>query len=519
MRVLALYQRLLLCVVLAVAYAGVIAVVHGTEYVRLAVVSRLLVLHGTRRILGLDPVIGRLEVRPVSGLVTERPEYYAGVVEVPLHVAHVAFHMGLRIVLAPRERTLAVSHAVALDIRLGHHIEPVAVAELVPVAVVGIVACTDSVDVEALHQLHVLQHPLAADHISAVGIHLMPVHALEEHAPAVHENLRIPYLYLPEAHSDRNGLSSRRCQKPVHVWGFGRPLAGLLHLEAVVARRGYLPRKHFVTLGIEQGKRDICPAFPAQFYLEHAVLIASVKATDDPDVLDAPLLPGVEVAVSRYTGISEEVLVFEIGAVAPAEHLEADKVVLARAQVARDVELGLELAVLAVAYILPVDPEVHVGSDRTEVRDYVFSAPACRDLHDPAVASHMVALFGHERGIVPVLVAPGIAHVKVHRVAVSVELPYARHVHLVPVSVVVVLPEEVRRTFPGVLGPRELPFSVEGQIVRRGCRVGEHGGLGALVCEVRSMHGGPAVRVHPRVLPFGEGLRTGAQSCREHKHG
>ena len=70
------------------------------------------------------------------------------------------------------------------------------------------------------------------------------------------------------------------------------------------------------------------------------------------------LVAGIEEAVASETREAEEVLVFEVCAVAPAENLQG-KAVGARFKELCNVEFCLELAVLAVANEFAVDPQIN----------------------------------------------------------------------------------------------------------------------------------------------------------------
>ena len=87
----------------------------------------------------------------------------------------------------------------------------------------------------------------------------------------------------------------------------------------------------------------------------------------------------------------------------------------------------------------------------------------------------MVVLHGHFRRIVLEVSAPCESYVHVFRVAVSVDLPDAGHLHGVPLRVVVSFLEEVGRTLVGISHPVESPVALYGEIVCRslaGCLEG-----------------------------------------------
>ena len=72
--------------------------------------------------------------------------------------------------------------AVGLHVRLVDHIEAEPVAKPVEQGIVGVVAGADRVDVQFLHQLDVLFHPLPRHHVATVRIQFVPVHAFDQHA-------------------------------------------------------------------------------------------------------------------------------------------------------------------------------------------------------------------------------------------------------------------------------------------------------------------------------------------------
>ena len=89
---------------------------------------------------------------------------------------------------------------MAFLVGLGHHIDAVTVAQVIPLRIVAVVTGAHSIDVEALHDLKVLNHALAAHHVAAVGIHFVAVGALDEHGLTVDEQLGILDFHFAEAH-------------------------------------------------------------------------------------------------------------------------------------------------------------------------------------------------------------------------------------------------------------------------------------------------------------------------------
>ena len=84
-----------------------------------------------------------------------------------------------------------------------------------------------------------------------------------------------------------------------------------------------------------------------------------IQIRSHADVLNVFRSAGIEVAVAAYSGEAEEILVFQISPVAPAEHLECDQV-FPWFQVFGQIEFGFKFAVFTVADELSVHPKIHV---------------------------------------------------------------------------------------------------------------------------------------------------------------
>ena len=225
--ILALDERLGHLRVGRIADDSLVAGVHRAVDVGLAVDRCALVLDRTGEILGLDPVVGSLEVGAVAGFIAQGPDDDGRVVVAALDIALVALHMRKGIVVALGKGPVAITHTVGLDVGLGHHIDAVLVAEVIPVVVIRIVAGTHRIEVELLHDLDVLLHTGAGDYVTSVRIQLVAVGALDEDGLAVDEQLGVLDLDLAETdvHGDRLARGGRL--EGIEVRGLGRPLGGI----------------------------------------------------------------------------------------------------------------------------------------------------------------------------------------------------------------------------------------------------------------------------------------------------
>ena len=217
------------------------------------------------------------------------------------------------------------------------------------------------------------------------------------------------------------------------------------------------------------------------------------------------LVAGIEVAVAAHAREAEEILVFEVGAVAPAEDLEGEEI-LAGLDIFRDVEFGFEFRILAVTDEPSVDPQVDVRGDGPEMGDDLLVRPRGRNFDFAAVGADVILLDGYVRRIIGKLLAPRITDIEVLRIAVAVQLPQTRYGHRAPRPVVEAGTEEIRGTLVGVADPGEFPRPAEVEEPFRGAPVARAGGVCGFVGEEGGVHRMPVDLVDTRILPFHESL-------------
>ncbi len=266
---------------------------------------------------------------------------------------------------------------MALDVGLGHHVDAVAVAEVIPFVSVGVVACAHGVEVEFLHDLDVLKHALAAHVVSAVGIEFVTVGALEEHRLAVDEHLIAFELDLAEAYSHGYGFVSAGQSgfKPVEAWCFGCPFFGRSHFHHGFAAAFDGGMRHFLALRIVEPQVGGAVALELDVDSQASVAIVVDEVGHHADVFHSVFVAGIEIAVASDSAVAHEVLVLEICAVAPSHHLKGDEILFAGHEIGGEVEFLFKLRVLSVADISAVDPKIHVGRNGSEMCYDVFAFP------------------------------------------------------------------------------------------------------------------------------------------------
>ena len=104
------------------------------------------------------------------------------------------------------QRPFAITHSVTLDIGFGCHIDTILVTQFIPSWVVGIVRSANSVHVQLLHHLNVLNHTVHTYHITTIRIQFVAVHTLDEDGLAIHEQLLILDFHFAETDALRDAL-------------------------------------------------------------------------------------------------------------------------------------------------------------------------------------------------------------------------------------------------------------------------------------------------------------------------
>ena len=118
---------------------------------------------------------------------------------------------------------------MTLHVGLGQHIDTILVAEVVEIGIVGVVRSAHSVDVQLLHELHVVLHLLAGHRASSHLAEVMAVDTMNNHPVAVHEEgTVVAHTYGTEAHFGAayvDGLLAfgKRYRKVVELRALGTP--------------------------------------------------------------------------------------------------------------------------------------------------------------------------------------------------------------------------------------------------------------------------------------------------------
>ena len=204
MVVLALDERHRTVRVLRILFTSTYRIVHRAEDIGTLASVSLLILNRTTLVLTLDPLVSLQEVIAHHGLVTHAPCYDRRMIEEHRHIVLVALHNLLGKHRFLGSCIIAIQETVTLLVSLGNHIDTILIAEFVPAWIIRIVAGADCVDIQALHNLDVLNHALHAQYVTSVWVNLMTVGTLDKHRLTIDKELLVLDFHLAETYLDRS---------------------------------------------------------------------------------------------------------------------------------------------------------------------------------------------------------------------------------------------------------------------------------------------------------------------------
>ena len=121
-------------------------------------------------------------------------------VEIPFKHSGIPYEMRMFVCRVLCKGKLLVSHAMRLYVSFIDNIKSITVAQRVPQRVIRIMACTNCVDIELLHDEDIIYHILLGNDISLVRIDFMPVGTLDKHRLSVYKKLPSFNLHISETY-------------------------------------------------------------------------------------------------------------------------------------------------------------------------------------------------------------------------------------------------------------------------------------------------------------------------------
>ena len=392
--------------------------------------------------------------------------------------------------------------AMAFDVRLVNHINAVLIAKIVHYRVVRVVRHAERIDIEFLHQDDVLFHALVIHCTAVIRIELVTVHAVELDRHAVHQQARgtvflldfnLPKTNLVAFDLDNlAGIVLDGEYRRVEVRSFCRPAIRLdirdfeMHALFATVRtdaRNLLHRRgnHFGTRIVVKRKFDgkfarsrtsgiVNPCRS----LQQTVGIVIRESSVNLEILNMHGRHGVDINVAHDARKANEVLVFEPGTVAPAEHLHGD-VVLALAQVLVDIKFMTCESVFGISHIVAVHPDVVSRFHAFKVQTDALAIPLFGNGEGAAVVAHRVKVGRCARSGDAVVLRPRVNHVRINRMVVAEQLPGRRNRDFVPAGNIVVVLVEIVVALARFFHVEEFPLARQRLVPFRRMAVALHG--------------------------------------------
>jgi hypothetical protein len=163
-----------------------------------------------------------------------------------------------------------------------------------------------------------------------------------------------------------------------------------------------------------------------------------------------------EVDVSVDTAEPPHVLVFKITSVGPAVDFYGECIFVCL-EVLGDIEFGWCHAVLAIANLSVVDPDVEGAFNTVEVKKNLAVFPLVADSELSSVGTYRIVVMRYMRRIW----REGVWNIKVDWSSIAVHLPVGGDGYFLPVANIVFALVEIDGSVSGLTDPMELPVAIE----------------------------------------------------------
>ncbi len=344
----------------------------------------------------------------------------------------------------------AVTHSVRLDVGFAIDVYAYFVAQLVKTSGLRVVAGAHGADVVAAHDLQVAAQILLREVVARELVVLVDVHSLELDRLAVYQKyfVRASRLALfgdlrdletAESHVERyvfgRAAAARVHRKAIEIGPFGRPFLGVGHRAfergRFSAAHRARTRQNRLARGVLKLVTHLAFAVARGHYLqrEQSVAIVVVEGRHHVEVADGRLGLRAEIYVAFDAAYAPEVLTFEIRSRAPAEYLEREAV-FALLHIVGYAEARQILRILAVTYLAAVHIDVNARFGARQVEEDILVGPLGSDGEFAAIDAYGIRL--GERGRLGIVRLELIGMVYVYGGAVTLKLPVARDLYVVP---------------------------------------------------------------------------------------
>ena len=367
------------------------------------VVEDPLVMHQARGILFAQKAAHLVDVFSAKALVAAAPQQDAGVVFVAFeHAVCAVQHRRAPFGPIPRQslvRPAALPAAVRFQVRFVDDIQPVCIAQIIPLGAVGIVAGAHGVDVTALHKLHIVFHLLARYAAPCAAAPFMAVYAPEHNALSVQQHQ--PVLQFKPAKARLAAHRFQRTANGIAERNGIRVQRGILGAPQMRVRNGQVQRGAAVHNGRAHHKPVCAQRYIARAGALHAHLHAQIAV--GKILRQLRLCPNIgqmrgglrkQRHAAKNAGHPPEILILQPAGRGKAIHAHSQPVFARAAHGRRKIEFRRRKAVFAVADEYTVAPYGQRRLHAVEPNAHRLRAPCLRHGKHAHIAAHGVVAAG-----------------------------------------------------------------------------------------------------------------------------
>ena len=223
-------------------------------------------------------------------------------------------------------------------------------------------------------------------------------------------------------------------------------------------------------LRIKQIQSHFRTALQLQLNSQRTVFIFAIQIGSYTNIIYTVFISCIKIAVAGNTCITEKILIFQITAVAPAEYLKSNYILLPRLQIRSKIKFSFQLTIFAITDKFSIHPYIIERNDSFTTQYYPASFPVSRHFEGTSVGADFILRIRHQRRIlleVEHFIIKLIRFVDIDSRAIPLAFPVTGHIDIRPSSCIIRRLVKVLRTIIGILHPMEFPLSVQAHIKRR----------------------------------------------------
>ena len=438
-----------------------------------AVMHHTFIMHQTAGVLGVEKLRHGQNILARIAFVAAGPDQHSGVVFVALqHAAGTVHHtvfpfrQAARHIPAGFDRAQLLPAAVAFQVGFIDHVNAVFVAQIIPQALVRVMAGAHGVDVVGFQHGHGGVHIIRINSAALFGVPFVAVYTVEHHTLPIQAHDAV--LHLKAAETDVIGhhfLHGALCifQRQlcmVQHRGLVAPRLNPLQLNRVPRHRAFIQG---IALRVGQAQSHTDPfglSIQLQLRGQQTSGVVLAQARFQPDVRQMHRRFGVQVYRAEHAGEAEKVLVLDPCCTAALVHFHADAVA-GFFDVRRQVKFRGGKAVLGIAHELAIAPQVHGLFHPLEADAYPLPAQPGIQIKFPRIAADGVIVQIHLRRPQRTASIPRVQRVGVLQLTIALGLHMARHTDGTKARKIRSFAPEIRRALGRATAPYKAPHAVQ----------------------------------------------------------